>query len=613
MMGGIEEQMETFLHERIFSEFAQEDIYQETEKQFSIRVDDETPVGMWHGEFWGKWILSACRAARYKNDEKLKVFIREGALRVIATADSDGYIGTYKDPGYVFPLDYEKGFEAVGWHCNWNWNIWCRKYTLWALLEAYQLTGDEAILQGAERTTDQLLNMLEEKHIRLFDTGTFSGMPSGSILKPMLLLYRLTENRRYLDFCLTFVSEWEREDGKMPNLIANSMTGKPLHSWYPWHKYPYFYGWAKAYEMMSCLDGLLELYRVTGTQKYLTTVQNIYAQLREHEYNPLFSVGFNDIFFHASQYINAISEPCDVLHWMRVGYELFCLTGEASYMDDFERAFLNPFLAASFSDGKWGARGVRTCGRHLVAVRQSGMNHSHCCVNNMPRGYMNACQAFVLESSGDLYVNMYTDYACHLGEAQVAITGSYLENGRVEVTFDVQKACTAYLRIPSWSRKTLVNGEWIECAGSYSPVVLIPGKNVVTLVFDMNPRAVESEVEAVLYEQDDPRVVRFHTGNDVPVEYMATERKVRILYGPLLLTRSLKNGNTQDEMFHSATLCGKGYSSCCVESVPSDTVRNAYRVTLDNGTDCQEIRMCDYATGTNEWSKDEPGLFNIYL
>ena len=234
----------------------------------------------------------------------------------------------------------------------------------------------------------------------------------------MLLLYRITENKRYLDFCLKIAADWERPDGHIPNLIANALSGRPLHAWYPRPQ-----TWGKVYELLSCLDGLLELYRVTGTEKYLTAVSTLHDLLKQYEGNTLFSVGFNDIFANGAALINSCSEPCDVIHWMRVNYELFTLTGKAEYLDDFEKAFLNPFLAASFEDGKWGARAVRVLGRHMAVTGQSSMKYSHCCVNNMPRGYINACQAFVMTGNDGVYVNLYTPYQRQVLLVRPGITG----------------------------------------------------------------------------------------------------------------------------------------------------------------------------------------------
>ncbi|MCQ2433145.1 MAG: glycoside hydrolase family 127 protein, partial [Clostridia bacterium] len=247
--GSIGDQMETFFHERIFSDYARNTIYAETEEQFRIVDDDKSCIGMWRGEFWGKWVISACRAARYEHDDDMKEFLHAAAHRMLSLMREDGYLGTYRDPENYFACDPARALAEEGHESNWNWNIWCRKYTLWGLLECYDLTGDETILAGAARTADQLISMLQKNGVRIGDTGTFCGMPSCSILKPMLLLYERTGVQRYLDFACGIADDWERPDGKQPNLIANALSGKPVHTWYPHPE-----KWAKAYEMMSCFD-----------------------------------------------------------------------------------------------------------------------------------------------------------------------------------------------------------------------------------------------------------------------------------------------------------------------------------------------------------------------
>ena len=79
---------------------------------------------------------------------------------------------------------------------DWNWNIWCRKYTLWGLLSVYEITNDAEILLGARRLADQLIDELHANGIELRKTGTFVGLPSCSILKPLLLLYRYTDDTK---------------------------------------------------------------------------------------------------------------------------------------------------------------------------------------------------------------------------------------------------------------------------------------------------------------------------------------------------------------------------------------------------------------------------------
>ena len=70
------------------------------------------------------------------------------------------------------------------------------------MIEAYRATGDAAILDSAKRQADQLIEMLLRQKLRLHDTGTpqMNGLPSMSIIKPIVILYELTGDMRHLDF-----------------------------------------------------------------------------------------------------------------------------------------------------------------------------------------------------------------------------------------------------------------------------------------------------------------------------------------------------------------------------------------------------------------------------
>ena len=112
-----------------------------------------------------------------------------------------------------------------------------------------------------------------------------------SILKPMLILYRETGDAKYLDFSKELVSYWDRDGNPPPNLLRNAFSAEPVRLWYPQLK-----NWEKAYEMMSCLEGLAEYHRVTGDKKALDAVVKIREKLLKDEKNILSSVGYNDMF-----------------------------------------------------------------------------------------------------------------------------------------------------------------------------------------------------------------------------------------------------------------------------------------------------------------------------
>ena len=158
--GFIGDYFSRFFENRVLSDFAKEKIFGEAEKALREPHDDDTIVGMWSGEFWGKLEISACRVYEYTKDASLLEFVKASARRVLSYARPDGYINSYKDSGNFFAPNPDEAAKIMGWRCDWNWNIWCRKYTLWGLVECAALTGDEAILAGAHKLASQLIHEL---------------------------------------------------------------------------------------------------------------------------------------------------------------------------------------------------------------------------------------------------------------------------------------------------------------------------------------------------------------------------------------------------------------------------------------------------------------------
>ena len=61
VLGFLGDHIDTFFEGRIMSKHARDEVYFETEEAFRLQRDDESGVGIWQGEYWGKWIISADR------------------------------------------------------------------------------------------------------------------------------------------------------------------------------------------------------------------------------------------------------------------------------------------------------------------------------------------------------------------------------------------------------------------------------------------------------------------------------------------------------------------------------------------------------------------------
>lgn len=331
--GWVGKKMNRFFQERIFSAFAREVVFGEARAAFAMKMDDASGVGgYWQGEFWGKLMMGAARVAMYTGDAELKRFIVEECHRLMRYQDDDGYLGSYKDKTLVYIRDEKACRKAHGWLAQWN--LWNRKYTIWGMLMAWKATGEPEILSSVERQMNQWIDMMHDLKLPLHEAGTprFVGLPAMSILKPLLMLYEVTGNRKYLAYAEEMLPDWDRDDNAAPNFFRNALSGKHVHEWYPNPD-----EWAKAYEMMSCLDGLLEHHRVTGDRRSLETVIAIRDDLVKTELNALGGVGYRDKFAGAVERPNAATEVCDSIHWMRLNYDLFLITGEPKYMDSVEK------------------------------------------------------------------------------------------------------------------------------------------------------------------------------------------------------------------------------------------------------------------------------------
>src|SRR6185295_10608769 len=127
------------------------------------------------------------------------------AAELVKAQEPDGYLGTYV-PEKRFGL-----YEGA------DWDVWSHKYNLMGLLTYYQYTGNEPALNACRKMGDLLINTFGPGKKSILSAGTHVGMAATSVLEPMVLLYRLSGETRYLDFAKYIVSSWDEAAG--PKII----------------------------------------------------------------------------------------------------------------------------------------------------------------------------------------------------------------------------------------------------------------------------------------------------------------------------------------------------------------------------------------------------------
>lgn len=436
LTGHVGQQLDTLISARYTSDFARQEIYPETAAALRQRIDDKIIPGrgFWQGEFWGKWMLGAIAAQRYTGDPALKEFIRQAVREAVVTQDTNGYIGTYSK------TDTTKA-----------WNVWGMKYTLWALVEAHDLLGDPDSLAAARRQMDYLMTFVGPGKVEIFKTGEFGGLPSASILQPLVMLYRDTGEPRYLDYAKYIA-------GQLPGVLTNGLRGEPVHEWFPQPE-----KWAKAYEFMHCVEGLIELHRVTGNSDYLRAAQNIAADIMRNERTIAGNVSMDDKFANAPLRPDAYSEVCDAVYWERLCAMLLRLTGDVTCAHEMERTLYNSLCGAMNSAGTWGVRRLALKAPHLVSAKHCWLEHQQCCVANAPRGFLQALECAVMTARDGAVVNFFLPgtFKSALpsgGELELVVQTDYPEGGVVNLRVNLAHAqkFSIALRIPAWSKQTTI-------------------------------------------------------------------------------------------------------------------------------------------------------------
>ena len=407
----------------------------------------------------------------------------EAAEALIATAATDGYLGT-----------------RVPAHRLEGWDVWGCKYALLGLMADYDRTHDSTVLDAARRQTDVLIVELGPGKTSVADVGMWNGLPTSSVLEPVVLLYECTGEKKYLNFAEHIVAGWSVPSKRLPagmRLVEDSLAGKkPDQMCAP-----------KAYEMMSCFEGLCELYRATGKREYLdASVKLADGILREE--STLVGCGTRgEVWFSgAKQQTSAVDKPmetCVTVTWMKFCDQLLRLTGDVRYADELEKNLYNGLLGAMMPDGKWWAYFDGLMGVRVPSYVQHADVGLSCCGVNGPRGLMLTPFWAFMQSAAGPVVNLYAPDSAQVGALKLEITGDYSVSDHVEIKVTPAKTeeFTLSLRISAWSERTqlTVNGKEISVTPGYAKIRRTWRKgDRVAITFDLRAKTVELNGQVAL-------------------------------------------------------------------------------------------------------------------
>ena len=236
-----------------------------------------------------------------------------------------------------------------------------------------------------------------------------------------------------------------------------------------------------SYALMSCFEGVCELYRATGRQRYLDAAIKFAHGLMRDELMITGSVSNHEMWYRGAleqtEMLEKPVETCATATWMKLCYQLLRLTGDSRWADQLEISLYNALLGAMMPQGEWWSYDSPLMGERLPS-RVQGLDLS-CCVSSGPRGLLiTPLWATMTSASGEVFVNLYSSGTSSVllpngGEAKVIQETGYPGTNPVTLTvqLSIPSSFALNLRIPEWSQQTVlkVNGEPYPCRpGTYA-------------------------------------------------------------------------------------------------------------------------------------------------
>lgn len=548
----------------------------------------------WRGEFWGKMMRGGALVCAYTQDPALYQILTDSVKDMMSAAEADGRISTYTR---------EAEFDS--------WDLWCRKYVMLGCEYYLEICKEDALKQEIitfiSRCADYILAHIGPGKKRITAASrSWYGVNSSSILEPMVKLYKLTGEQKYLDFAGYIVENGGAEGINIFELAYENKL------------YPYQYGVSKAYEMMSCFEGLLEYYYVTGVEKYKTAVVNFGKAVMDSELSIIGSCGVtHELFDHTrtrqtAHYDGVMQETCVTVTWMKFCSRLLALTGDPAYADCMEQSFYNAYLGAfnteykecsyvvekyikklgyekvvscflpfdSYSPLIPGKRGQKVGGNQLLP----DFSYYGCCACIGAAGVGVFLQNAITVNEQEVVINFFESGEYRTENILIRMETDYPVSGKIRITAQADRPIR--VRIPGWT------GE-----GGYRTYPA--GEIALDLEMPLRVHLPEKWTEDVIYTDMSQLKPGCHSAGPMTVQHQEQDdHYVALTRGPLTLAADSRTGKPADSVFDfepTGTLCG--------DTDITDGVSCLVKLKFTDRSG-QDFYLVDYASAGRDWDTE---------
>ncbi|WP_221394054.1 glycoside hydrolase family 127 protein [Dyadobacter sp. NIV53] len=452
-------------------------VLNETEK--SGRIDNFAVAGgLKKGVFQGarfddsdvfKIFEGAAYSLQNHYDVKLDHYLDSLITLFAAAQEPDGYLYTLR----TINKDTTGSYDWIAGPYRYSFENGSHElYNVGHLYEAavahYEATGKKTLLNVAIKNADHLVK-------------TFGPNPGQLVVVPgheeteiaLVKLYRTTGKKEYLDLAKFFVDMRGRSDKRPLFLDGHKLGPSYFQDQVPFVRQTEAVGHAVRAQYLY--TAVADLLTIQDDPKNSAAVHKIWDDATEHKQYITGGVGAREDgeAFDAPYILpndNAYAETCAAIANMLWNHKMFLYTGEAKYMDVFERVLYNGFLGGMSVKGNeffyvnpMASNGVNDFGRGSGATRHEWFGTA-CCPTNVAR-FLPAMPGYIYATkNNELFVNLFADNEAKMLINNTSVTVNQQTNypweGNVKITVSPEKPLNfpISVRIPGWANGEAIPG-----------------------------------------------------------------------------------------------------------------------------------------------------------
>lgn len=447
-----------------------------------------------------KWLEAAAYAIADRHDEALEKCADELIDLIAAAQDNDGYLNT------AFTVrDREKRWSnLLEGH-----ELYCSGHMIEAACAYFEATGKDRLLGVAVKNAECIYDR--------FITQGYEGIPGHPEIELALLkLYRLTDNRHFLELSEHFINE----RGKDPSFFAREAEKR---DWSVWNSDPWSNDYRQsgkpvreqseaaghAVRAVYLYTGMADLAAETDDKELLEACRRLWKSIVEKRMYITGGIGSTAAgeAFTVDYDLppdTAYSETCAAIGLMFFAKKMLENEINSEYSDIMELSFYNTVLAGMQLDGKRffyvnplevniGISGKTAVHSHVLPLRPNWYACA-CCPPNAARLIGSIGRYAYGESKDTVYFHLFA------AGKTVFANGTVLECTTgypydMVIKYSVSGSGRIAVRIPGWSRSFSLkkNGTAMSAAPQKGYVYIdISGKTEIELTLDGTPRFIRA-------------------------------------------------------------------------------------------------------------------------